>query len=546
FQLESSGMRDLAKRIGLESLEEICALVALYRPGPMALKDQYIECKHHPERIQYDHPLLEPILRETYGVALYQEQIMQIVQAVAGFSLSQADNLRRAMGKKSSELMAQQRATFVEGAAQRDIDKKTAEQLFDKIQQFAGYGFNKSHSMAYALVAYQTAYLKANYPVEFMTALLTSEMGNLDKVAVYVDECRRMGIEVLPPDVNRSNPRFTVEGDAIRFGLTAVKNVGEGVAQAIVDEREAGGAYKDVYDFCSRMDSRQVNRRLIESLNKAGAFLSTGWNRHEVQESLDSALGEGQIAQRERECGQTSLLDMMGDDETASDFRQKPELPEWPEKEILAFEKETLGLYVSSHPLARYAETLRRFSNASVDDIPRLREGQQVVVGGVLATIKHHTTKSGKHMAFLTLDTLEGSCEVTVFSDVFAQRAGLLIPDAIVMIPARVNFRNDEAGLLADDIIPIEEAESRLTRAVHIRFNTIGLDDTLLEHLMDVLSAKPGPCDVYLHCITPNQDEVTVHATSACRVAPSPGLRANIEDILGEDTVWYSGGNGVD
>jgi len=544
FQLESSGMRDLSKRIGLDSLEEICALVALFRPGPMQLKDQYIESKHNPKKIVYDHPLLEPILKETYGVALYQEQVMQIVRAVAGFSLGGADILRRAMGKKNAALMAEQSNKFIEGAKARNIDERTAALLFQKIEQFAGYGFNKSHSMAYAFIAYQTAYLKANYPVEFMAALLTSESGNLDKVGQYVEECRRMGIEVLPPDVNRSYSGFTVEGNAVRFGMGAVKNVGEGAVEAIVAERDNAGPFKDIFDFCSRLDTRQVNRRLIESLNKAGAFTSTDWTRRQIETVLDSAMQEGQIAQRERESGQTSLFDLVAGDAGESAMHQKPDVGEWPETEVLAFEKEMLGLYVSSHPLARHATTLSRYNTVSVADLERLREGQDVVIGGLIATVKHHVTSRGNKMAFLTLETLEGPCEVTVFSDVFEQRAGLLVQDMVVMAPSRVNFRNNQVGLVAADIIAIEDAERLLTKSVHVRVQTLGLDEELVQRLAQILGARPGRCAVYLHCMTPENTEVVVKATDACTVAPTPVLRNEIEAILGEGTVWFSGRNG--
>ncbi|MCC6490724.1 MAG: DNA polymerase III subunit alpha [Candidatus Hydrogenedentes bacterium] len=547
FQLESSGMRDLAKRIGLESLEEICALIALYRPGPMQLKDQYIESKHQPEKVKYDHPLLEPILKETYGVALYQEQVMQIVQAIAGFSLGQADILRRAMGKKKADLMAEQRDKFVQGAKANRIDATLAEALFGKIEQFAGYGFNKSHSMAYAYVAYQTAFLKANFAAEFMAALLTSESGNLDKVGIYVEECRRIGITVLPPDVNGSYTGFTVEGDCIRFGMGAIKNVGEGPVGAITRERDANGPFKDLFDFCGRIDSRMVNRRVIESLNKAGAFASTGWNRRQVEASLDAALSEGQLSQKERAAGQTSLLDLMGGGEDAQEtVHQKPDIPEWPENELLAFEKEMLGLYVSSHPLAKHARTLERFTSHSLDSFAELREGTEVVIGGLIGTVKHHTTARGnKRMAFITLETLEGPCEVTVFPELYEAKSGLLVTDLPVMLTASVNFRNDEPGLIAQDIIPIEAAEEKLTRAVHIRLATVGLDDIILQQLAEILGARPGKCDVYLHCVTPEMDDVTVHATDACKVAASQELTAQVEDLLGEETLWFSGGNGL-
>lgn len=545
FQLESSGMQDLSKRIGLECLEEICALVALFRPGPMQLKDQYIESKHNPKKIVYDHPLLEPILRETYGVALYQEQVMQVVQAVAGFSLGQADILRRAMGKKKADLMAEQRSKFVEGAKNNGIDEKTADLLFQKIEQFAGYGFNKSHSMAYAFVAYQTAYLKANYPAEFMAALLTSESGNLDKVAQYVEESRRLGLEVLPPDINKSFTGFTVEGNAIRFGMGAVKNVGASAVDAIAVEREENGPFKDIFDFCSRLDTRQVNRRLIESLNKAGAFVSTDWNRRQVEMALDSALREGQISQDERESGQTSLFDLVEASDTSNVFHQKPEAAEWPETEILSFEKEMMGLYVSSHPLARFSHILERYCTAKPADIQNLREGQEVVVGGLISLVKPHVTSRGGKMAFITVETLEGSCEVTVFSDVFEQRASLVVQDMVVIIPARVSLRNNTPGLIASDVMPMEDAEKFLTKSVHIRLQTIGLDEALLIDVAEMLGAQPGKCSVYLHCMTPDRTEVTVRATSACKVAPSPQLRQNVENALGEGAIWFSGMNGA-
>ena len=544
FQLESAGMRDLAKRIGLESLEEICALVALYRPGPMALKDDYIENKHHPERIRYDHPLLEPILKETYGVALYQEQVMQNVQALAGFTLGQADILRRAMGKKSADLMAQQEKGFVEGCKARGIDEKLAKDLFHKIELFAGYGFNKSHSMAYAYVAYQTAFLKANYPAEFMAALLTSESGNLDKIAQYVEECRRMDIEVLPPDVNSSFSGFAVEGDRIRFGMDAVKNVGHATVEAIVAERQRNGPFKDIFDFCRRLDSRAVNHRILESLNRAGAFASTGWTRHEVEQTIEAALSEGQISQREREAGQTSLFELLEGEAGQAAVHVRPNLPEWPESRLLAYEKEVLGLYVSSHPLARYAQLLERFSTLRLSEWGEWRDGREVAAGGLVSAVRHHTTSRGDRMAFLTLETLEGPCEITVFPEVYEKRAGLLTPDMAVMVLARVNMRNQQPGLVATEIMAIEDAERVLSKEVHIRLNTVGLESSLVQRLAEILGAQPGRCDVFLHCVTSEHEEVVVRATSACRVASGDELRRQLESLLGENCLWFSGANG--
>ncbi len=545
FQLESSGMRDLAKRIGLESLEEICALVALYRPGPMQFIDQYISSKHHPEKIHYDHPLLEPILKETYGVALYQEQVMQVVQAIAGFSLGQADILRRAMGKKKVALMEEQRGKFLEGAAANNIDKGTAEVLFGKIEQFAGYGFNKSHSMAYAFVAYQTAFLKANYPVEFMTALLSSESGNLDKVALYVDECRRMEIKVLPPDVNKSCFGFAVEGRSIRFGMGAVKNLGEGPVEAIVSEREADGPFKDIFDFCRRVDSRGVNRRAIESLNKAGAFVCSGWNRREVDASLETALSEGQLSQRERESGQTSLFDLMDASGCGAVANEKPELDDWPEAELLVMEKEVLGFYISSHPLERHRETLARFMTVPEDGLDALEEDEEVVIGGLITAAKQHVTSKGSKMAFVTVDGGRESYEITVFPDTYEEKSDLIQADLVVFFAGRLNVRNGERGVIATNVVKVEDAEKVFTRALHLRLDTASLSEDTVVRLAETLGAREGTCDVYLHCMLGNDAEVMVLATDICRVMPSAELKHEVEELIGEGNVWCAASSGL-
>ena len=547
FQLESSGMRDLAKKIGLESLEEICALVALFRPGPMQFIDAYIKNKYNPDKIVYDHPKLKPILEETYGITVYQEQVMQIVQALAGFSLGQADILRRAMGKKKADLMAEQRHKFVDGCRDNDIKEELAVKLYDMIETFAGYGFNKSHSMAYAFVAYQTAYLKANYPAEFMAALLTSESGNLDKVAMYVEECRRTGLEVVPPDVNASYKHFAVENGAITFGLSAIKNVGDKPVGSIVLERDENGPYKDIFDFCSRLDSKKVNRRLIESLNKAGGFVNTGWSRAQVDAVLEQAMSEAQLAQRERDAGQTSLFDLMGDaDSQAASMHQKPKIPEWPEADILAHEKEMIGLYVSSHPLQQHIPILRRFCTPGAGDLSTLREGQEVILGGLLNNVKFHITAKGKKMAFITVGTLDVPMEITVFTDTYEESGHLLLADNIIMVRAHVNYRNGDAGLVADEIMPIDDAPKRMTRAVHIRVSENGEpEEDRISALALMLDGSRGSCNVFLHYTTEDRQDVIVHATSACLVQPSPRLMQEVEGLLGENSIWYSAGFGL-
>ncbi|MCF6283733.1 MAG: DNA polymerase III subunit alpha [Candidatus Hydrogenedentes bacterium] len=545
FQLESSGMRDLAKRIGLQSLEEVSALVALFRPGPMQFIDQYIEGKYKPESIQYDHPLTKPILEETYGIAVYQEQVMQLVQACGGFSRGQADMVRRAMGKKKKDLLDQQKVKFVEGCAPNGIDEKLAGVIWDKIETFAGYGFNKSHSVAYAFVAYQTAYLKANYPVEFMCALLTSESGNLDKVALYVDECRRMGIDVLAPDINESWNYFAVAGKSIRFGMGAIKNVGEGPTEEITRERTENGPFTDLFDMCKRLDTRMVNRRCVESLNKAGAFAGMGWNRKQVEAALDQAMGEGQSAQRDRDAGQFSLFDMDGMEDTMATMHQKPDLPEYPDHEVLQQEKEMLGLYISSHPLDPYNDIIDRFGSPKLADLSEYKEGETVKVAGSVATVRIHITKTNKRMAFVALETRQGLVEVTVFSDTFEEKAGLIAQDMIVMIPARVNYRNDEPGLVANDVFAIEDSERKLVRAVHVKLEGEALGEERVRKLAELLGNAKGTCDVYLHCTTGAGKAVTIHATEACLVPATRQFCYAIEEIVGMDKVWFSGGMGL-
>ncbi len=545
FQLESSGMRELAKRIGLESLEEMSALVALYRPGPMEFIDSYVESKYHPEKITYDHPLLEPILKETYGIAVYQEQVMQMVQTCGGFSLGQADIVRRAMGKKKLDLLEEQKVKFIEGCAERDIEKELALKIWDKIFAFAGYGFNKSHSVAYAFVAYQTAYLKANFPVEFMCALLTSESGNLDKVALYVEECRRLNIKVLSPDVNRSETDFTVVGDDICFGMSAIKNVGEEATRAIVAERIANGPFSDIFDFCTRLDTRMVNRRCIESLNRAGAFQSTGWNRRQVENVLDQALAEAQTARRDRDAGQTSLFDMEGMADAVETMHVKPDLLEWPDHELLQYEKEMLGLYVSGHPLLKFASILRRYNTLDLAEFDDLKEGRRVNIGGLIGQVKIHVNTRNEKMAFLTLETLEGSCEITAFSDIFEQKSGLLAQDMIVMIDARVNYRNGAPGLLVNDVYPIEETERHLSRAVHVRIRREGLAREKAEELAALIDKNKGTCDVFLHVPTSTGKEALIHATSVCRAAATPALRAAIERLPWVEEVYFSAGHNL-
>jgi len=545
FQLESSGMRELAKRIGLENIEEISALVALYRPGPMAYLDTFIAHKRNPEKIEYNPPFIKPVLQDTYGICLYQEQVMELVRLCGGFSLGRADIVRRAMGKKNRELLDKQKIDFVKGCKERNINAELANDLWSRIETFAGYGFNKSHSMAYAFVAYQTAYLKANHTVEFLCALLSSVSGDLKKTALYIAECRNLNVAVLPPDINRSEAGFSVEGDAVRFGLGAIKNVGEGPCQAIVDERHANGPYKDVFDFCNRLSGQAINSRTVESLNKAGAFLSTGWNRRQVAEVTEQAMNAAQLLQRERAAGQTSLFDLAEAEDDFDMGMDKPLLPEWPEHEVLVYEKEMIGLYVSSHPLHNYASIIRRYHTLDLASFDEKTEGDEAIVCGIVTEAKKHFNRKGEAMAFLTLETMQGPCEMTVFSDLYEQKKNLLQPDIILTCSVRVNVRDDKNTLIALNLVPIDETERSMTRAVHIRLMPQHQEPETAHQLAMLLGDARGSCDVYLHCLRPKQGDVVIHATSACRVTPTPQLTKQVEALLGEDALFLSAGMGL-
>src|SRR3989454_781808 len=409
FQLESAGMREALRGLRPERLADVIAMVSLYRPGPMELIADFIERRHGRAKITYEHPAMEKFTRETYGIMVYQEQIMQIASEMAGFTMGEADILRRAMGKKDRDLMAKQRETFVAGCAERGVTRAKADRVWELMEKFAGYGFNKSHAAAYALVAYQTAYFKANYPVEFMAALLTSEMGDTDKIVKYIDECRAMDLRVQPPDVNVSAVQFSVAGDTIRFGLAAIKNVGEAAMESILATRKQDGPFKSLEDFCARVDLRLVNRRVLESLIKAGAFDSLGLPRAHLMAGVDTALETGQRQQREKAEGQASFFDLLPTPVAAPKAEPIALVAEWDSDQRLEFEKEVLGFYISGHPLARYASMVGSFGITSTSEIAAKSAGARVLLFGQVAALKETATKSGSRMAFVTLEDMVGT-----------------------------------------------------------------------------------------------------------------------------------------
>lgn len=489
FQLESTGMRNLLKELRPETFQDVAAIIGLYRPGPLGsgAAEDFIKSKNGLKPIKYLHPKLEPILSETYGIILYQEQAMKIAQELAGFSLAQADILRKAMGKKQQDVMAAQRESFVNGCVKNGIDKVTAEKIFDEISYFAGYGFNKAHSAAYAVIAYQTAYLKAHFPVEYMAALLTSVIDNSDKVAHYINECRHLGIKVLPPDINESYESFTVVSDKIRFGLTAVKNVGHNVARAIIMARKSEGKFTSFTDFVEKV-SGDLNKKALESLIKSGAFASIGAKRSQLLAIYEDTLTRIQKEQRQGMKNQISLFQIL--DDTASYGESLPDVPEFPSAELLAMEKDMLGIYLSGHPLSEFERELSEnvtfyLGDKNNDNIDK----KEVLVGGIITGIQTKATRNESIMAFINIEDLTGSMEAIVFPTVFEKYKSLLHPDSKVYIKGRIDSKEDEAPkLLVEEIRPLGKRESEGT----VVFTVSNGDHLDMNALKDFISNHMG------------------------------------------------------
>lgn len=540
FQLESSGMRDLLKKMKPNCFEHLVALLALYRPGPLGsgMVDDFIKRMHDPKLIKYDHPALEPSLKETYGVILYQEQVMRIVSDLAGFTLAQADSLRRAIGKKIPEVMAKEKKAFVDGAMLHGVKEKIAEKIWDQIDYFSGYGFNKSHSTAYAAVSYQTAYLKAHYPVEFMTALLTSEMNNTDKIVQYTEAAKKMGIDVLPPAVNESFSEFTCIGNHIRFGLAAIKNVGSTAIESIIATRMKDGPFTSLFDFVQRVDLRTCNRKVLESLIKCGAFDEWKLYRSQLMSMLDTVLDIGANLQKDRSRGQMSFFESGETKESFHSEREAiPDIPEWPENQKLAYERELIGFYVSSHPLAKHTKILKNYATASTDTLSEFSNQADATIGGIIDSLKEILTKKGDKMVFLTLQDLSGSCEVVVFPSVYKTATTFLQKDALIFVRGKIDARDDNPKILADEIIPLEEVSKRFTRLVAINFKTAGLEPELLKEVRKILMQHKGTTPVYFTLQDPKGTRTVIDSGENMRVMMSDVLFEELEKILGENTV---------
>jgi DNA polymerase-3 subunit alpha len=549
FQLESAGMRDALRSLRPERLEDVIAMVALYRPGPMEMIAEFINRKHGKTKVTYELPLLEPILKETYGICTYQEQVMQIASTVAGFSMGEADILRRAMGKKDAQMMSEQRDKFVKGALAKGVKKEKAEKLFDVLAPFAGYAFNKSHAACYAVVAYQTAYFKANYPVEFMAALLTSEMGDTDKIVKYIDECRAMGVKVSPPDINRSMIRFSVSDGNILFGLAAIKNVGESAMESIIRTREAQGLVTSLGDFCARVDLRLVNRRVIESLIKAGAFDSLQVTRAHLLAHLDQAMETGQRHQRDRQEGQASFFDVLPKSKDAEPTADEPIMGEWGEDQRLLYEKEVLGLYLSGHPLARLTPFVREMGATSTNELGGKSDGSRVTLCGLVTALKEITTKNGDRMGFLTLEDMAGSVEVTVFPEPFKAASAAIRSGLPLIVRGRVDGTEEGKKVLAEEIRPMQEqgcevsssappadpfdTTDRVAHTCRVRV-TEGFGERLPELKM-ICERSQGVVPLFFHLLLGDR-EVVIRAREL-KVRPDSPFIGQVETLLGPGCV---------
>lgn len=499
--------------------------------------EDFIKRKHGETPIRYELPQLEEILKETYGVILYQEQVMKIASMLGGFSMGNADLLRRAMGKKKPDVMIQQRENFVKGAIKNGISKAKAMKIFDLMEFFAGYGFNKSHSASYALIAYQTAYLKASYPLEFMATLLTSEMDNSDKILKYTGECRDMKIKILPPDVNESFKDFTVVGDSIRFGLVAVKNVGQGAVENIIKSREENGPFVSLYNFCENLHLRVVNRRVIESLIKCGAFDSLGYKRAQLMSTLDNAIEMGQKSQRDKERGQ---ITMFGFESESAPFDDNllSEMEEWDDRQMLAFEKESLGFYITRHPLSSFEKEIKKYASTTTQNVIDMCNGQAVSIAGIANNIKLKITKKGDQMAFMNLEDLYGSVEIILFPEVYRNSIDFLETEEPIVVKGITDIEGENAKVIAKSLVPLSEIrKKRNSSKVHINLSISLLTRELFLKLKKILTDHRGNSPVYLHLIYPEKKEIVLLVNNDFSVEVSDFMQSEIKALVGENAI---------
>jgi DNA polymerase-3 subunit alpha len=540
FQFESSGMADWLRKLKPTSISDLVAMNALYRPGPMEMIGDFIDRKQGKKRIEYVHPKLEASLKETYGVIVYQEQVIRIASEIAGLSLAKADLMRRAMGKKDKDLMAKQKNEFIEGALHKGFTKKIASEIFDMIEKFASYGFNKSHSVAYSVLAYQTAYLKAHYPAEFMAATMSTEIGDTDYIVRLIEECREMKLKVLPPDVNESVVQFIVTPHGIRFGLSAIKNVGVSAVEGIIESRTEKGRFENLYDFCRRVDLRLVNKKTLEGLIQAGAFDEINSNRAQLFECTEKAIQFGQTSKTQQSKGQSSLFDSASSTKKSESCPPMPMIQQWSESEKLSREKAVLGFYVSGHPLRKYERDITAFATAQFRETSIIKSGITVRCAGVVSSIKKKVDKKGNMMAFLTLEDFSGKGECIVFSDAYRQYQNILNLDAMVMVIGTAEQSGDTLRIIVKEVIPLEKVRERFTKNIILSIRADNVQEDTIQLLRKVVEQYKGKYPCYFNLIFEGDGTSQLYQSTKYTVEPSDEFINDVESILGFSTVRIS------
>ncbi|MBX3007396.1 MAG: DNA polymerase III subunit alpha [Melioribacteraceae bacterium] len=536
FQFESAPMREYLKRLKATSISDLSAMNALYRPGPMDYIEEFISCKHGKKKITYLHPILEPILKETYGVIVYQEQVIQIANKIAGMTLAEADLLRRAMGKKDLKAMAEQKTKFVEGAEKNNIKKKISEEIFDVIDKFANYGFNKSHSVAYSIVAFQTAYLKAHYPEEFLAANLSNEFGDTDKVTTLLEDCRKLGIKVLPPDINNPSTKFIVRDKQIIFGMSAIKNVGVNAVESIkASHKKINRSFTSIYDFCAYNDTRVVNKRALEGLVLAGAFDSCGGSRAQNFAAIEEAISFGNKLHSAKISHSDSLF---GADNSELHI-QEPELPQnqpWTTKERLAKEREVLGFYLTDHPLRNFELEYRSFASVHLGETETYKFEEKIIACGVITDVKTKIDKAGKKMAFFKLDDFSGSCECLTFSKVFAVCEDLIMPESTVLVKGTLESSGDAVKLHVDEVLPLEKSAELLTKRIGIILDSSIHDESITSQIKKIIEECEGNMPLAL-CVKDKGVVREFYLTQ--KISFNSTTIKRIIELLGEESIVY-------
>lgn len=540
FQFESTGMREYLKKLKPTIIGDLIAMNALYRPGPMDNINDFIARKHGEQEIELLDDIMEPILRETYGIIVYQEQVMQLGSTIAGLTLAEADIMRRAMGKKNKALMDEMKVKFIAGAKKNGITEKKARDIWDLIEKFAKYGFNKSHSAAYSLVAYRTGWLKRYYPVEFMAANLTSEKDDSKKILLFLNECKNMSIRVIPPDVNRSHARFFPGGeDSILFGLNAIKKVGTKAAESIEAERQENGPFADLFDFTSRVDTRMINKGVLENLITSGAMDSLPGTRQEKHSTVEIALQHGQRVQAMKNTDQTDLFGTGGKPETIRPPEMEP-LGEWDTMEKLNRERDAIGFYLTGHPLQGYEDEVRAFSTLDMENLDGARDGDAVKVGGLISGLKIHYDRKGNQMAFFTLNGLDGFIECLIFSDGYERHKHLIYNDCLVFLEGAISRRPDEdPKIMVSQVLKIEEARNTFSRQIHLAFDPLERTTRELDDLYQLARRYAGPCQLVFHLRHSKSTEKIVLARNI-RVSANGDFLTSLKGQYGESNVWFT------